>query len=69
MFMASVHYHSAQLDQALLKNVQQLESELGVVLVAIEPDPQPATLSDDQLQRIRSLEQQTGKVLLAYASS
>lgn len=65
--MPLANYHSAQLDREVLQNVQQLESELGVVLVAIEPDPQPATLSDEQLHRIRSLEQQTGKVLLAYS--
>ena len=67
--MTLPNYHSANLDQTALENVQQLESELGVVLVAIEPDPQPATLNDDQLERIRTLEQQTGKTLLAYAST
>ena len=67
--MTLANYHSAQLDQGTLDNVQQLERELGVVLVAIEPDPQPAQLNDDQLERIRTLEQQTGKTLLAYASS
>jgi hypothetical protein len=69
MIMPLANYHSAELDQADLKNVQQLESELGVVLVAIEPDPQPASLSNEQLHRIRTLEQQTGKVLLAYSNS
>lgn len=67
--MPLANYHSAQLDQAVLKNVQQLENELGVVLVAIEPDPQPASLSEAQLHRIRTLEQQTGKVLLAYSGT
>ena len=67
--MTLAHYHSAHLDQAELENVQQLESELGVVLVAIEPDPQPAKLNDDQLERIRTLEQKTGKTLLAYSST
>ena len=67
--MPLANYHSAQLDQAALENVQQLETELGVVLVAIEPDPQPASLSDEQLHRIRTLEQQTGKVLVAYSSA
>jgi hypothetical protein len=62
-------YHSAQLDNATLHNLQQLESELGVVLVAIEPDPAPATLTEQQLQRIQELERQTGKVLLAYTAS
>lgn len=64
--MTMANFHPAQLDDATLANVQKLESELGVTLVAIEPDPAPARLSEDQLQRIQALEQQTGKVLVAY---
>lgn len=64
--MTMANYHPAQLDDATLAHVKQLESELGVTLVAIEPDPAPASLSDDQLQRIQALEQKTGKVLVAY---
>ena len=64
--MTMANFHPAQLDDATLANVQQLESELGVTLVAIEPDPAPAALSDEQLQRIKDLEKKTGKVLVAY---
>ena len=44
-----------------------LAKELGVVLVAVDPDPAPAQLSDRALQRLQDLEQQTGKLLLAYS--
>ena len=65
--MASANYRTAMLDKATLDTIQQLENELALVLVAIEPDPQPAMLNEEQLHRIQALEKQTGKVLLAYS--
>ena len=66
--MSLEHYHSAELDESTLHSVRQLEAELGVVLVAVEPDPKPARLDEAQLSRVQALEQLTGKVLLAYSS-
>ena len=65
--MSSANYRTAMLDKATLDTIQQLENELALVLVAIEPDPQPAMLNEEQLHRIQALEKQTGKVLLAYS--
>ncbi len=65
--MHTDHYHFSQLDESTLKDVQALEKELGVTLVAMEPDPDPAQLSEAQLQSIQALEKKTGKVLVAYA--
>ena len=65
--MSIEHYHTAELDESTLHAVQQLESDLGVVLVAVEPDPKPASLERAQLAKVQALEQHTGKVLLAYS--
>jgi hypothetical protein len=59
------HYHTAELDESMLHAVQQLEPDLGVLLVAVEPDPKPASLEEAQLVKVLALEQRTGKVLLA----
>jgi hypothetical protein len=65
--MSIDRYHTATLDKNMLAGIQQLEQELGVVLVAVDPDPAPAQLGDKALQRLQAMEQQTGKVLLAYS--
>lgn len=64
--MISTHYHIADLDQSALADVQALEKDLGVTLVAIESAPAPARLTQEQLERVQALEKETGKVLLAY---
>ena len=66
--MASALFYTAQLDPSTLQELQNLESELGVTLVAMQPDSsqEPAELSDDQLERIRAMEDKSGKVLLAF---
>ena len=65
--MSIDRYHTASLDQRSLADLQQLEQELGIVLVAVEPDPAPAQLNEEALKRLQALEQQTGKVLVAYS--
>ena len=49
--MASALFYTAQLDPFALKELQALESELGVTLVAMQPDSsqEPAQLDDTQL--------------------
>ncbi len=66
--MSSALFYTAQLDQPTLADLQALENELGVTLVAMDSDssPAPAQLSETQLQRIQALEDKSGKVLLAY---
>jgi hypothetical protein len=56
----------AQLDEARMKQVQALERELGVWLVALEPEAQPASLSDEQLKKLQAKEKELGVVLVAY---
>lgn len=64
--MSIEHYQSAELDPKSLEQLQQLESKLGVVLVALEHNPEPATLDSNQLELVKALEQKMGKVLVAY---
>ena len=59
-------YHSANLDKQSLRSIKAAEEKLGVILVALEPDPAPATLTDQQLQELKQLEEKTGKILVAY---
>ena len=65
--MNATVFHTARLAPGDLDELQALESELGVTLVAFESDSSssPAQLNEEQLQRIRALEDRTGKVLLA----
>lgn len=56
----------AHLDEAQLKRVQQAERELGIVLVALQPQYTFAKLAEDKLKRLQALENELGVVLLAY---
>ena len=64
--MSLENFHVASIEAPALEELQSLGQELGVVLVAVEPDPQPATLDAEQLARLQALEQRMGKVVLAY---
>jgi hypothetical protein len=66
--MSSALFYTAQLDQPMLADLQELETEFGLTLVAMESDssPVPAQLGETQLQCIQALEDKSGKVLLAY---
>lgn len=56
----------ARLDDAKLMQLQKAERELGVVLVALQPQYSFAKLPEEKLQRLRELEKELGVVLLAY---
>ncbi|MCX2978549.1 hypothetical protein N9052_02755 [bacterium] len=67
--MTSSLFYTAQLGPSDLKDIQTLEQNLGVTLVAMDCDSssEPAQLNAEQLQQLQALEQKSGKVLLAYA--
>jgi hypothetical protein len=56
----------AQLDQAAVEKIKLLEKEMGVQIMAFEPGSDLAELTDEQLARIKSLEDALGVVLLVY---
>ena len=56
----------ADLHDADLKKVQQLEEQMGTLIIALEPQIPLAELSEAQLERLNSLENELGVVLIAY---
>ena len=56
----------ANLDSETLDKIHVMEEELGHSIVALEPYYPPAKLTDAQVGRLKSLEQELGVVLLAY---
>lgn len=56
----------ASLDDAALEEVRRLEKEMDTVLVAVDPSPRLADLSDDDLAKLRQAEQRLGVVMVAY---
>lgn len=56
----------ADLQDADLKKVQQLEEQMGTLIIALEPQIPLAELSEEQLELLNSLENELGVVLVAY---
>lgn len=56
----------ADLDEAGLKRIQQMEEAMGTLIVALEPHIPLAELSEDQVEKLKTLEDELGVVLIAY---
>ena len=56
----------ADLQEADLHKVQQLEEQMGTLIIALEPQIPLAELSEAQLELLNSLESELGVVLIAY---
>lgn len=56
----------ANLDEASLKRVRELEEQMESVILVLEPHRPLADLTSDQVQRLHSLEEELGVLLLAY---
>jgi hypothetical protein len=56
----------AKLDEAQLAKLRATEKEMGIVLVALQPQYSFADLNEQQLAYLQKLEQELGVVLLAY---
>jgi hypothetical protein len=63
-----MQYRPAELDEAKLNAIRNLESELGKTVVAVESQPAPATMTPAQLDRLKQAEENLGVVLVAYDS-
>ncbi len=55
-----------KLDDTGLKKLKGLESPRGCCVVALEPAPRPAKLTDAQLVELRAMEKELKAVLVAY---
>ena len=66
--MSTSLFYTANLDKGSLDELQSLEAEMGVTLIAFDSNPgaEPSSLSDDQLQRLQAFEAKSGKVILAF---
>ena len=64
--MVAVNSKYARLNKDAISKVQELEKEIGKIVIAYEPESIYAPLSEDQLRRIQSLEQELGVILIAY---
>ena len=56
----------ANLDEADLRKVQQLEEQMGTLIIALEPQIPLAELNEAQLEMLNSLENDLDVVLIAY---
>lgn len=56
----------ANLDEASLARVQELEEQFETVILAVEPRYAAAELTEDQLRGLKALEQELDVILIAY---
>ncbi len=56
----------AKLDDTTLEEIRNLEKEMDTVLVALDPVPSLADLSQADLEKLRQAEQRLGVVMVAY---
>jgi hypothetical protein len=64
--MNTAHVEYPNLTGEQLAKVQQLEREIGRVVVAVQPQTTTAELAPDQLRRLQEVEKEMGLILLAY---
>ncbi len=57
----------AHLEPEKVRMIEQLEEDLGVILLAHEKQTPVASLSAANLEELRTLEKKMGVVLVAYA--
>ena len=56
----------ANLDEASLDRIRQMEESMGTLIVALEPHIPLAELTEEQVEMLNTLEQELGVVLIAY---
>lgn len=61
-----MQYRPAEIDDAKLKQIRNLESELGKTVIAVESEPEPAAMTPAQLDMLKQAEENLGVVLVAY---
>ena len=65
----TAHYQPALISDQDLQTIQNLEDNLNKVIVAIEPEPKFAELSESELTNLQQTEKALGVVMLAYEQS
>jgi len=59
-------YKIAHISVEQAQKIQQLEEELDVCVLAMEPGLELAKLSDEDLEKVRKLEKEMGVNLIVY---
>jgi hypothetical protein len=64
--MAAKRMKIANLDEADLRKVQQMEESLSTLIIVLEPLAPLADLTDAQVEILKALEHELGVLLIAY---
>lgn len=64
--MVATNTKYARLNKDQITKLQELEKEIGKVIIAYEPATPYARLTEDQLRQIQQVEEQLGIVLVAF---
>jgi hypothetical protein len=59
-------FQIAHLDNDQAKKIHELESELDVCILALEPGLDIAQLNEEQLRKVKQVESETGVTLVVY---
>ena len=55
----------ADLDEASIERIRQMEEAMGTLIVALEPHVPLAELTEEQVRKLQDLEKEMGVVLIA----
>jgi hypothetical protein len=61
------HSRLKQLDEARLTKVKSLEGRISSCVVALEAPTRLADISSEQLEQLKTAEEEMGAILLAYS--
>jgi len=64
--MAKRRMKIADLDEASIERIQQMEEAMGTLIVALEPHVPLAELTEEQVRKLQDLEKELEVVLIAY---
>ena len=56
----------ADLDEASIERIRQMEESFGTLIVALEPHVPLAELTEEQVRKLQGIEKEMGVVLIAY---
>ncbi len=64
--MVTANTKYARLNKDEISKLQELEKEIGKIVIAYEPASTYAQLSEEQLRRLQQFEQELGVILVAF---
>ena len=64
--MAKRRMKIADLDEASIERIRQMEESMGTLIIALEPHFPLAELTEEQVRKLQDVEKELGVVLIAY---